>query len=131
MPNQVYEGVHPKSGIVGTAITRHRYVVLASDGQMDHVATQGSIPPDGISLDNGPVVGRAFPYSPMDGADVPVECGAAVVVGALLMSDNVGRAITYVEAVNNVCTGRAKSATSNAGEILRTLAQIMKTGGGT
>lgn len=126
-----YEGINTKTGIAGTAITKFRFVVLAADGQMDHVGTAQSISPDGVSAGEQATVGGVFPYASMDGGKMKVEAGAAVAVGALVASDNVGRGITFVDAAGNIACGRALTIANNAGEIFEVELGFKKTGAGT
>lgn len=112
-----YDNCRTITGIAGTAVTIYRFVALAADGQMDHVASaQGDV--DGIAGESQATVGRDFPVVLPDGALCKVEAGAAVAVGALVSSDASGRAITHVAAVDNVAVGRAWSAASAAGDII-------------
>jgi len=127
-----YQGFdNPKTGEAGTAITKCRYVVRASDGQMDHVGTSGG-EADGVSLFDQATVGGQFAYAPIAGADLKVEAGAAISTdGAKVMSDTSGRAITYVEAAGNLCLGHIKGTAGAAGDIVTIDSQRIKTGPGT
>lgn len=112
-----YEKTSATTGIAGSAVSIGRFVALAADGQYDHVAVaQGDV--DGICGETQATVGNTFPLIPLDGAMAKVEAGAAVAVGDLVASDNVGRAITHVAAVDNVACGRAITAANNAGEFI-------------
>ena len=113
----IYEGVNPKSFIAGSTISKYRAVVLASDGEVDHVGTANTIAPTGISM------GDAAAGAPVDvacdfGAIVKIEAGAAVTKGQEVSSDNVGRAIDRTSTTNNVVIGRALEAATAAGQII-------------
>lgn len=111
-----HEKVNAVTAIAGTAILADRFVVIASDGQADHAGT-AQVSVDGISGNAQPTVGSEFPMVVADGSYATVEAGAAVAVGALVATDNVGRAITFVDAAANVAVGKCVGrAALNAGE---------------
>lgn len=128
MANQ--EGMTTKTGIAGTAIVRGRFVVLASDGQMDHVGTTSTISPDGVAVQAQATVGQPFSYAKPDHSTVPVMIGAAITRGGLVMSDGAGKAIPFVDAVGNIACGRAMSTGANDGEFIEIAFGHYKTGAG-
>jgi len=107
------------SGEAGSAVTRYRFVVRASDGQYDHVGV-AQAEMDGIAAESVSTVGGELPIIAMKGGSIAkVEAGAAVALHAVLGSDNVGRAITAVSTAGNWEAGKALDAASAAGEIIR------------
>lgn len=96
-------------------------VVVASSaqGQVDGII--------GEAVTSGQVTQLIKP----DGGITKVMAGAAITAGAKVASDASGRAITYVEAVNNLCQGIAIDAAAAAGDIIRIQFSHYKTGGGT
>lgn len=112
-----YESCRSITAKAGTAVSIGRFVVRAADGMYDHVGTaQGDV--DGICGESQATVGDVFPMIVPDGGVAKVEAGAAIADGDLIASDNVGRAITHVAAVDNVACGRAMGAASAAGEFI-------------
>lgn len=100
----------------GSAITKFRFIVEASDGQYDHVATaQGHV--DGISCETVSAAGKQLPMVVGDNKIAKVEAGATIAKGDLLASDNAGKAIVWVDAVGNKCWGRAREAAAS-GQIM-------------
>lgn len=125
----VYENAKAVTVKAGTAVTIHRFVALAADGLVDHVAgAQGDA--DGVAGETQATVGGTLPMAVLDGALLKVEAGAAVSVGDLIASDASGRAIVWVDSVGNKCLGRAHGAASGAGEIITIQGSPKKVGGG-
>jgi len=80
--------------IAGTAITQHRFVSLASDGQVDH-STNGTAGP-GVSVTDQATVGGAV--SVQEFGRAIVECGGTIAAGANVAADTAGVAITAATA---------------------------------
>lgn len=123
---------HEKSraitAIAGTAVTRGRFVVIASDLEADHAASaQGYV--DGICGMDAEA-GEAFPMNVPDGGVSPVEAGAAVTAGALVATDASGRAIAWVDSAGNVAVGKALGAASAAGTLIPVQFAHKRTGAG-
>lgn len=113
----VNEGAPPKSFIAGSAITKYRFVVLASDGEVDHVGTADTIKADGISGGDQATAGRPVDVFTDYGSIRKVEVGSGgVTVGAEVCSDNAGKAIAQTAATNDIVQGRCLR-TAAAGEI--------------
>lgn len=126
----VYENCKAVTVKAGTAVLIHRFVALASDGMVDHVASaQGDA--DGVAGESQATVGNPLAMVLLDGGLAKLEAGAAVAVGALIASDASGRAITWVDAVGNKCLGRAHSAAAAAGEVITASVSPKKVGAGT
>lgn len=125
-----YEGVITKTGIAGSAILPYRFVVLAADGQMDHVGTTSTISPDGVSAGAQATVGDPFPYAVMNGATMKVTAGGAITKGGLVMSDANGKAIAFVDAVGNIACGRALQTSTADGQVIEVEIIQKKTGAG-
>lgn len=107
--------------IPGSAITRKRFVALATDGQIDHAGNGADA--IGVSLEDAALAADpAIPVALLDGAVLEVEAGAAIATpGLRVMSDASGRAITAVGATVRVL-GVALDAAGGAGEIIRVIA---------
>ena len=112
-----YQAAKAISVEAGSAVTRYRFVVLASDGQYDLVGT-AQTRADGVAGESA-AAGEVFPMVIPNGAIVKVTAGAAVTRGVQIASDNVGRAITHVTTAGNYILGKALDAASAAGEIIR------------
>lgn len=124
-----YENCRSITQIAGSAVTIGRFVKRAADGQCDHVGVaQADV--DGICAEDQATVGRAFPMIVPDGCIAKVEAGAAINDGDLIATDNVGRAIVHVAAVDNVCVGRAQGTVANAGEFVSIQFMIMRVDAG-
>lgn len=114
-----YNNVELFSGEAGSAVTVHRFVVRAADGQYDHVAV-AQAEADGVAAETVATVGGELPVVSMKtGTIAKVEAGAAVSALAVVGSDNQGRAITAVSGAGNFRLGKALDAASAAGEIIR------------
>jgi hypothetical protein len=95
----------------GSVVSQHRFVTLASDGQVDH--TGAGAQADGVSQDDGgTAAGRAVGLMLLGGI-TKVEAGAAVTRGAEVASDASGRAVAAV--TGDRILGRAWEAASGAG----------------
>ena len=125
-----YESARTITVEAGTAIEPYRFLVLASDGQVDHAGT-AQVAVDGVSAEEQDTVGRDLPMAVPDGGVVKVEAGAAVTAGAMVATDNQGRAIAWVDAAGNVAVGKAMSAAGQAGDIISVQFVHKQTGAGT
>lgn len=93
-----------------------KFVLVASDGQVDLVASAGG-DADGVLLNQPGAAGRAAEVA-ISGI-VKVVSGAAVTAGAKVQSDASGRAITA--ASGDHVLGKALTTTANAGELVEVL----------
>jgi hypothetical protein len=113
------QNVEIYSGEAGSAVTAFRMVVVAADGQYDHVGT-AQTEMDGVAAETVATVGGELPIVALKGGSiVKVEAGAAVTILDEVASDNVGRGITAVSGAGNWVLGKALDAASAAGEIIR------------
>lgn len=118
----IHESCRSITGEAGSAITKFRFVNMASDGQYDHVATGQLLSigcPDGISAEAQATVGAAFALVVPDGGIAKVEAGGAITRGALITSDTSGRAVAFTAGTpNRHSCGRAQAAATGAGEVI-------------
>jgi hypothetical protein len=116
----------------GTNVTNHRFVKEAAGGIVNRCDTQGERV-DGVIVDN------AIPYNASSqaitageeapvckGGDIIVEAGAAVADAARVMTDNVGRAITFAAGGGALAVGRVVNGTSAgaAGDLITIRLQL-------
>jgi uncharacterized protein DUF2190 len=112
----------PLSVEAGSAVTIARYLMMATDKQVDHSGNAGRI--DGIASETQATVGGAVGMIVPDGRIAVVEAGAAFSAGATLQSDASGRAITAVSGAGNWTGGIAIDAAGAAGELVRILFSV-------
>lgn len=112
----------PVTLTAGSAISIYRFVAVAADGKVDHVGSANGRG-DGVAAAAAAADGDSVPVITNAGSIVKVEAGAAVTRGALVASDNVGRAIDGTDAGGNFRMGIALQAASAAGEIIEVLFQ--------
>lgn len=124
-----HESCRALSARAGSAISKARFVVIASDLKADHAGT-AQIAVDGVSSTAAAADGDIFPMIVADGCVVEVEAGAAVTAAADVATDNAGRVIAWVNAAGNVCLGRALGAATAAGEYIPVQFVHKKTGAG-
>jgi hypothetical protein len=105
------ENCRSRTVVPGSVVSRYRFVVLASDGQVDHVAAAGAMP-DGVAMEPATAqqVPPAIPMALPDGGVVKVECGGNIAVGAAVESNGSGQAITFPATVGHTSCGRALEA---------------------
>lgn len=114
-----YQASKAVSGIAGTAVSIHRFVTLASDGEYDHTGAVGR--PDGVSGEDVAIAG-VFPVNIPNGSIVKVEAGGVVAVGDKVASDAVGRAVTDANpGVAGYWGGIAHTAAAALGDIIEVL----------
>lgn len=114
-----FEAVRSISLTPGSVISARRFVTLAADGKIDH--TGNTLDAQGVSLEAAAAdAGPAIPVALLDGSKLEVESGAAVAVGARVMSDATGRAITAVGATARVL-GVALTISGGAGQVITIL----------
>lgn len=114
------DGVSTITVEAGSAITKNRFIVRASDGQYDHVGTANTIPPDGISAEAASGAGVQIAMKIPNGAVCIVEAGAAMATdGVLVMSDNAGRAIAWATGAGRIACGRLMGTAGAAGEYVQ------------
>lgn len=114
------------SRIANTNVTNMRFVKEAAGGKVNRCDTQGERV-DGVACQ------PSIPYNAASQAitsgeevsvaktgDIIVEAGAAVADAARIMTDNVGRAITFAAGGGALCVGRVVNGTSAgaAGDLL-------------
>lgn len=93
------------TAIVGSAITKNRFVSIAADGQIDHAGTaQGNV--DGVSGMTEATVGETVPMNLPDGGVVKIELGATLAVGALVATSTTGTAIAAGSVAGNIAWGK-------------------------
>lgn len=80
--------------IAGSAVSQHRFVTLAADGQVDH-STNGAAGP-GVSVTDQATVGGAVAVQEFGRA--LVEAGGTITVGDSVAADTAGVAITAATA---------------------------------
>lgn len=103
------------TAIAGGNLSPFRFVVLAADGQFDHVASAGG-DADGVCQSDPAAAGDAIE---LDVAGVTkVEAGGTVTVGQKIQSDNAGKALTA--ATGDHVLGKAL-ASGVAGDIIPVL----------
>jgi len=103
----------------GAAVEIYRFVQLQADGKFDKVGTaQARI--DGVSAEAASADTKVFAMALLFGK-MKVTAGAAVAVGAVIASDNAGRAITSVDAAGNHAVGVAMTAATTAGDVIEVL----------
>ncbi len=103
----------------GTNVTNKRFIKEAAGGIVNRCDTQGervdgvcaepSIPLNGASQ----AIAAGEEASVCKGGDVIVESGAAVADGARVMTDNVGRAITFAAGGGQLAVGRVVNGSSS------------------
>lgn len=96
------------SVVAGSTVAAGRFLVGASDGQYDHAGTAQTIV-DGISGMAGSA-GETIPMTVPDGGIALVTAGDTITVGALIATDNVGRAIPAGTTAGDIAIGRAVTA---------------------
>ena len=104
----------------GTNVTNMRFVKEAAGGIVNRCDTQGERA-DGVCYDPSIPSNAASQAIPAGeeagvckGGDVIVESGAAVADAARVMTDSVGRAITFVAGSGAICLGRVVNGSSAA-----------------
>jgi len=126
-----FENCRAITATAGAAVLIGRFVRIDSTGKASHVGTAQAIV-DGICGMSEPTVGHTFPMIIADGCIAKVEAGAAVNVGDLIASDNVGRAIPFVDAAGNVAVGECvANPAAGAGTFVSIQFLHKKTGAGT
>ena len=112
----------------GAAVRLYRFVQLQSDGKFDEVgAAQARA--DGVAAEAAAADEDYFAMAVMKPSVMKVEAGATVAVGAVVASDDQGRAITAVASAGNFKLGVALSG-GDAGEIIRVLLMSPSEDGG-
>jgi hypothetical protein len=104
----------------GTNVTNMRFVKEAAGGIVNRCDTQGERA-DGVCYDPS-IPSNATTQTLTAGeeagvaktGDIIVEAGAAVADGARVMTDNVGRAITFAAGGGAICLGRVVNGSSAA-----------------
>lgn len=117
-----YEAVRSISlaPVTANVINANRFVnLVAGTGTIDESTAAGDC--IGVSLDSSAALASAaIPVALPDGCIVEVEAGAAVTIGARLISDATGRGITATGATARVL-GRALTAAGAAGDMMSVL----------
>lgn len=110
----------PVSRIAGRDVINKRFVTEETGGEVLMVGTEGAAAQGVVQSQSIPTNGSLTQRTIVDGDPVPVckggdplvESGALVSDGDVVMSDNVGRAITYVAGAGNYALGRVINGTS-------------------
>lgn len=127
-----YDGLRTISLIAGEDLSStglHRFGVINSSGQVvKNTTAQGTV--DVVIAEAVDAAGKVTQCIIPDGGIAKVMAGAAFSAGALISSDNVGRAITHVASVGNVVVGRAIEAAAAAGDIVKILFSVKAVNGG-
>lgn len=99
------------------AIRPYRYVVFNPVTGLYGECGVAQGEADGIAAE-GVAAGEVFPMVPPDNCIAKIEAGALIAVGAVLATDNQGRAITAVSGAGNFELGKALQGAAAAGEII-------------
>lgn len=107
------------NAIANTACRLHRFVVfnagVGNKAYDECGVAQGEA--DGICAE-GVAAGDVFPMVVPDNCFAKVEAGALIVIGAVIATDNQGRAITAVSGAGNFELGKALQGAGAAGDII-------------
>lgn len=107
--------------VTANVINKNRFVAVVTAGEVDESVNTGDA--IGVSLEaSAAASGTPIPVAILDGAKILVESGAGITVGARVMSDATGRAITATGATARVL-GIALETASNSGEMITVLGQ--------
>lgn len=107
------------SAVAATAVRQRRFVIQTATGITEATAGADAV---GVSFGSVPDTAgtsRAIAVVTNQGCRVEVEAGAAVTVGADIMSDAQGRVVAAT--ATNAILGKALTAASAAGEIVEVL----------
>jgi hypothetical protein len=102
-------------GLAAADLSTHQYKFVKYTSTGWNVAGLGEMA-DGVLEDKPEALGRVAQVALL--GVVKVKAGAAVAKGALVMSDANGKAVTYVNDLDNVCLGRAVEAAGADGDII-------------
>lgn len=106
--------------VAANVINKNRFVSVVADGEVDE--TLSGIDAIGVSQEASAAASTVpIPVAILNGGKIDVEAGAVVTVGARVMSDATGRAITAVGATARTL-GWALNTTGAAGEMITVLA---------
>jgi len=106
--------------VAANVINKNRFVSVVADGEVDE--TLSGIDAIGVSQEASAAASAVpIPVAILNGGKIDVEAGAVVTVGARVMSDATGRAITAVGATARTL-GWALNTTGAAGEMITVLA---------
>lgn len=109
------------SGEAGSACTIFRFVVLASDKQYDMVAVADA-EADGVCAETQATVGASMPVATLkQGAVLKIELGATLSAGAVIASNNAGKAIAPTSTAGNYRLGKLIDG-GDSGDIVRFVA---------
>lgn len=113
-----FEAVRSISLLPGAVVVNRRFVTVQADGKFDH--TGNALQAHGIVLADGVDGDPAIAVALLDGSKIEVESGAAISIGARVMSNAAGKAITATGATARVL-GVALSASGADTEIITIL----------
>lgn len=105
----IEEAVRQVTRIAGSAVTIYRFITLASDGEVDHVAAAGAMP-DGVAMEGASAQGKSLAMALPDGATVKVEAGGTFAKGDYVESNGSGQAIAFPGTVGHISCGKALEA---------------------
>jgi hypothetical protein len=91
------------SGTAGAAVPIYRFVAIQSDGKWDPVGSAQAIA-HGVSAEEAAADGDVFAVALL-GGKMKVELGATLAPGALVASDDTGKAIASVDSGGNYALG--------------------------
>lgn len=106
------------SRIAGLNVTNMRFVKEVADGKVDRTSVQGERAHGVVAAQYIPINAASQTIAAGDEApiatsgDVIMEAGAAIVDGAEVMTDTVGRAITFAVAAGQYAMGKLINDTS-------------------
>ena len=114
-----YSNIETLTVTAGAAVRLYRFVQLQADGKFDEVGS-AQARADGVCAEAAAADEDVFAMAELRGK-MKLEAGAAVTRGALVASDDEGRAIDSVDAGGNYAMGVALEAATGAGEIIEVL----------
>lgn len=108
----------PITKVAGVNVTNKRFVKNAAGGKVNRCDTQGEAASGVVAMVSTGFTGTAIPANEpvpvveVGGPPVIMEAGGALADGAKVMTDNVGRPITFVDNNANVCLGEVANGSS-------------------
>lgn len=105
----------------------HKFAIWSSTARVASINTTAQGPVAGIIGENV-ASGVAFPLIQPDGGIAKVMAGAAITAGALIASNNAGKAIAFVDSSDNVAVGVAIEAAAADGDIIAIQFYHVRTG---
>lgn len=107
--------------VAANVINKNRFVNVVTAGEVDEALNAGDA--IGVSQEASAAASATeIPVAVLNGGKIDVESGAAITVGARVMSDATGRAITATGATARVL-GIALETSGAAGQVITVLAK--------